>query len=133
MCRLDARICNSKQRWNEDKCRCECKDIIDKERCDTGFIWNPSVCDCECDKSCDVGEYLDYQNSKCRLKIVDKLDEECSEFEMIYNGTLNAIPLSNHGKVCNSCRIYIVLFAIFSIISVSISSIFIYFHWYLKK
>ena len=24
-CRLDKIICNSKQRWNEDKCRCECK------------------------------------------------------------------------------------------------------------
>ena len=25
ICRLDGIICNSKQRWNEDKCRCECK------------------------------------------------------------------------------------------------------------
>ena len=25
ICRLDKIICNSKQRWNEDKCRCECK------------------------------------------------------------------------------------------------------------
>ena len=25
-CRLDASVCNNKQRWNEDKCRCECKD-----------------------------------------------------------------------------------------------------------
>ena len=24
-CRLDASVCNSKQRWNKDKCRCECK------------------------------------------------------------------------------------------------------------
>ena len=23
-CRLDTSICNNKQRWNEDKCRCEC-------------------------------------------------------------------------------------------------------------
>ena len=30
--------------------------------CDKGFIWNPSNCECECDKSCDVGEYLDYEN-----------------------------------------------------------------------
>ena len=27
-CRLDASICNKKQRWNEDKCRCECKDLL---------------------------------------------------------------------------------------------------------
>ena len=25
ICRLDKIICNSKQRWNENKCRCECK------------------------------------------------------------------------------------------------------------
>ena len=24
-CRLDASVYNNKQRWNEDKCRCECK------------------------------------------------------------------------------------------------------------
>ena len=25
-CRLDASVCNNKQRGNEDKCRCECKE-----------------------------------------------------------------------------------------------------------
>ena len=30
ICRLDGIICNSKQRWNEDKRRCECKEVIDK-------------------------------------------------------------------------------------------------------
>ena len=59
--RLDASVCNNKQRWNEGKCRCECKELIDKGMCDEGFIWNPSNCDCECDKSCGVGEYLDYK------------------------------------------------------------------------
>ena len=33
-CRLDASICNNKQRWNADKCRCECKELIDKGTCD---------------------------------------------------------------------------------------------------
>ena len=31
------------------------------------------------DKSCDVGEYLDYKNCKCMKKLVDKLIEECNE------------------------------------------------------
>ena len=30
ICRLDKIICNSKQQWNEDKCRCECKELIDR-------------------------------------------------------------------------------------------------------
>ena len=34
MCRLYASVCNNKQRWNEDKCRCECKELIDKDACD---------------------------------------------------------------------------------------------------
>ena len=53
-CKLEASVCNNKQRWNEDKYMCECKELIE------GFIWNPSNCECECDKSCDIGEHLDY-------------------------------------------------------------------------
>ena len=30
-CRLDAIVYNNKQRWNKNKCRCECKELIDKE------------------------------------------------------------------------------------------------------
>ena len=36
-CRLDASVCNNKQRWNTDKCRCECKELINKGICDKGF------------------------------------------------------------------------------------------------
>ena len=40
---------------------------------------NPSNCQCECDKSCDVREYLDYENCKCRKKLIDELVEEYIE------------------------------------------------------
>ena len=39
--RLDSSVWNNKKRWNEDKCRCECKELIDKGTCDKGIIWNP--------------------------------------------------------------------------------------------
>ena len=29
-CRLDSSVCNNKQRWNGDKCRCKCKELVDK-------------------------------------------------------------------------------------------------------
>ena len=29
-CRLDSSVCNNKQRWNDGKCQCECKELIDK-------------------------------------------------------------------------------------------------------
>ena len=47
---------------------------------------------------------------------------------MIYNGTLN-----DYGTICNSCSVYIVLLAIFFLISITISNVFSYFHWYLKN
>ena len=78
-CRLDTSVCNNKQRWNDDKCRYECKELIDKGVCDKGYIWNPSNCECESDKSCDVGEYLDCKNCKCRKKLADKLVEKCTK------------------------------------------------------
>ena len=53
--------------------------MIDKDVSDKGFIWNPNNCECECDKSCDIGEYLDCSNCKCRKKLIDKLVEECTE------------------------------------------------------
>ena len=111
---------------------------------DKRFIWNPSNCECECDKLCGIGEFLDYRSCKCKNKIIDKLLEECSENidgnKTHYNETLDAIllnkipldaiPLNVYKKVCNSCTIYIVLFAVFFITSICISSVFIYFHWH---
>ena len=77
-CRLDARVCSNKQRWNDDKCRCAYKELIDKGVCDRGYIWNPINCKCECDTSCNGGENLDYENFKYRKRLEDKWAEECA-------------------------------------------------------
>ena len=45
--KLDASACNKKQKLNEDKCRCECKELIDKGIFNKGFIWNPNNCQSE--------------------------------------------------------------------------------------
>ena len=131
-CRLDASVCNNKQRWNKDKCMCECKELIDKGMCDKGFIWNSSNCYCECDESCHIGEYLGYENCKCRKKLIDQFVEEFKEEidgnEIIYNATLNY-----YENVRYSCTIYIVLFAIAFLIIIGISTVFIYVHWCLKR
>ena len=78
-CRFNSSVCNNKQCRNDDKCRCECKELTDKGVCNKGFIWNPSNCECECHKSCDFSEYLDYENCKCKKVLVNKLVEECTE------------------------------------------------------
>ena len=64
---------------NDDKSRCECKELIDKGVGDKGYAQNLTNCECDCDKSCDVGEYLDYENCKCRKRFLDKMVEECCE------------------------------------------------------
>ena len=64
--RLNKIICNNKQGWNKEKCICECKKLIDKEVCDKGFIWNASNCGSECAKACNISQYLDYSDCKCK-------------------------------------------------------------------
>ena len=69
-CRSNSSVCNNKRRRNEDKFRCQCRELVDQKGCDKGFIWNPSNCNCECDKSCDLGEYLDHKNCKFKKKLL---------------------------------------------------------------
>ena len=33
----------------------------------------------ECNKPCNISEYLDYKNCKCKKRLVNKLVEECNE------------------------------------------------------
>ena len=94
--------------------------------CDKGFIWNPSNCECEYDKSCDIGEYLDYENCKCRKKLVDKLVEEFIE-------TVEEVEHNENKHKCSSCTLCIVLFAIVFTISDVIGIYFVHLHCYLKK
>ena len=103
--------------------------MIDKGVCDKGFIWNPSNCECECDKSCDVWEYLDYSNCKCKKKLFDKLVEECTK-------SIDEVKIAcenDHKNKCCSCRLYIVLFSIIFTISIWIATYFAYSYWYLKN
>ena len=119
-CRLDASVCNNKQRWNHDKCWCECKELIDEDTCDKRYIWNTSNCKCKCDKSCDFDEYLDYENCKCRKILVDKLIEERNE-NIEDTSLINSTQCKS-----NSCILYIVLFSIFFTINIRIATYFIY-------
>ena len=126
-CILDAIVCNNKQRCNSNKCRCECKELIDKGTCNKGFIWNPS--NCECDKNCDIGEYLDYENCKCRKKLADKLIDECAE-------TIDETKLANitfteneNNYEHNSCKVYIILMIVVFTIFTGITVYLVYYNW----
>ena len=103
------------------------KDYIIKDN-----ISNISNCDFESDKSFHVGENLEYKSCECKKKLLDEFIEECggniNRAEMIYNDTLN-----NYESVCNSCIIYIALLVTAFLITIGVSSAFIYFYCYLKK
>ena len=97
-----------------------------KVTCDKGFIWNPSNCDCECDKSCDVGEYLDYEICKCRKKLVENLIERSSDEQFIENideVKIAEMALFEHGNECVcSYTICVVLAVIALAISIGIGA-----------
>ena len=97
--------------------------MIDKGVCDKGYAWNPSNCECECDKSCDVGEYLDYENCKCRKRLVDKLVDECDKI------VEEVKILDKNEDKCCSCILHIVLFSIFFTINVRIAAYFVYYKY----
>ena len=87
--------------------------------CDKAYALNPSNCECEYDKSCDIGEYLDYENCKCRKRLIDKLVDECTETVEEVKVTIAENENENSCKH-NFCIVYIVLFSIFFIINVGI-------------
>ena len=62
-------------------------------------------------------------------KKIDKLVEECSENieanEMLYNETLDIIS-SDDNKTSDSCVVYLIIFSVFLIISISMA-IYVYF------
>ena len=88
----------------------------------------PSNCKCVSDKSCDVAEYLDYENCKGRKNLVDRLIEECTE--NVEEVELTKITSAEYENVCKcSCTLYIVLFSIIFRINVGIGTCFVYYKY----
>ena len=73
---------------------------------------------------------MDYENCKCRKKVVDKLVEECTE-------TKNEVKLAEitlcRGKNKHKCSSCTLLFSIIFTINIGIATYFVYSHWYLKN
>ena len=99
--------------------------------CNKGSIWNSSNCECKYDKSCDIGEYLNYKNCKCRKKLVDKLVDECTE--NIDEVKTAEVTLTENMRKCSSCILYIKLFSVILKINVGISTYFVYYKYMNRK
>ena len=92
--------------------------MIDKGICDKEYAWNPSTCKFKCGKSCDFGEYLDYESCKCRKKLVDQLVDECTETVEEVKLTKVTLAENENSYKYSSCTVYAVLFWIFFTINV---------------
>ena len=89
VCLLNSSVCNSKQIWNSDTCKCDCnEDFPGIINCTKGYMWNPSTCVCECDMWCKPGQYLDHKNCVCKNKLIGRVIAECT-------GVINETMMNN--------------------------------------
>ena len=105
-----------------------CKELVDKGVCGKGLIWNTSNFECERHKACDIGEYLDYENCKCRKTLVGKLVDELTETVKVKLAKITLAENENKYK-CSSCTVYIVLMIVVFTIFTGITIYFVYCNW----
>ena len=92
VCKLNSSICNNKQIWNSDTCRCDCNEDF------AGIIsW------------CKSGQYLEHKNCVCKNKLIGRLIEECT-------CVINETMINNKDNITNNNNnTYLILFIVFLI------------------
>ena len=129
VCKLNSSICNNKQIWNSDTCKCDCnEDFAGIINCAKGYTWNPSICECQCDKRYKPGQYLDHKNCVCKNKLIGRLIEEWTS--VINETMVNNKDSSNNNTIRN---VFIVLFSVVILIGVICFFVFIYFKYIKDK
>ena len=93
-----------------------------------------------CYKSCNISQYLDYSDCKCKKKIINLILEECIEYDDDQTKIVNITVTKTDNKtkivnktVKNSCRVYIVLTIVAIVISTVYTIHFVYYNWFLFK
>ena len=130
VCKLNSSVCNNKQIWNSDNCRCDCdEDFAGIISCDKGYTWNPSTCECQFDMWCKLGQYLDHKNCICKNKLIGRLIEECTS-------VINETMITNKGNIDNDNTItyvFIGLFSVLLLVGIVCFCVFAYFKWFKGK
>ena len=127
--RLNSSICNHKQIWNSDTCRCDCnEDFAGIINCTKGCTLNPSICECQCDKWYKPGQYLDHKDCVCNNKLIGRLIEECTS--VINETMINNKDSGNNNTLRN---IFIGLFSVAVLIGIICFCVFAYFKWFKGK
>ena len=108
VCRLNSSVCNDKQIWNSDSCRCDCnEDFPGIISCDKGYTWNPSTCECQCDMWFKPDQYLDHKNCICKNKLIVRV---IAERTSVSNETM----INNNDNIANDNTITNIFIGLFS-------------------
>ena len=125
ICKLNSSVCNNKQIWNNDTCRCNCdEDFANIINCTKGYMWNPSTCECQCDMWCKPGQYLDHKNCICKNKLIARVIEECASI-------INETMINNKDNTIT--YVFIGLFSVLLFVGIVCSGVFVYFKWFKSK
>ena len=110
VCRLNSSVCNNKQIWNSDTCRCDCnEDFVGIINCIKGYTWNPSTCECQFDMWCKTGQYLDYKNCICKSKLIGRIIEECTSI-------INETMIINKDNIDDNNTVWNIFIDLFSVV-----------------
>ena len=104
-CLLNETVCNDKQKWDENNCKCGCLKI---KKCDIGFSWNFNNCKCE--------------ESEKAAKLTT--EEECKEIidDLPQNKTISIT------KQVENCKPFVASSILFVSVSMILTGIMIYFY-----
>ena len=124
VCKLNSLVCNNKQIWNSDTCRCDCnEDFASIINCTKGYTRNPSTCECQCDTWCKPSQYLDHKNCICKNKLIGRIIEECTSI-------INETMINNKDNIDNDNTITNIFIGLFSIVMFAVIfyfCVFVYF------
>ena len=115
-CNFDGRKFHSDQKWNNDKCQCQCGNHY---MCEKDYIQNPTICS--------------FRNGKCLASIIDDSVIICDE--IIYAET-KTIPTSfnKRNAICETKKFHILLaFLLITIVLLIAVSVYCYLTKYLVK
>ena len=130
VCQLNSSVCNNKQIWDSDTCRCDCnEDFAGIINCTKGCTWNPSTCECQCDTWCKPGQCLDHKNCVCKYKLIGRVTEECTN-------VINETMMNNKDNIDNDNTIRNVFIGLFSVLLFIVTvyfCVFAYFKWFKGK
>ena len=118
---LNEGVFNSKQEWNHDQCRCECKEFDDWNFCRGDYMRNPRTSNCKYKKACEckIGEYLDAKNCSCKNCLFGKLVFKKCKYAKIKKVNMQKEKKKKKKNICHTSSISLVIIIINMLYTIS--------------